>query len=48
MRELARAQGFPDYFKFYGTVDQVNRQVGRLCPQMTSPLMHFHRSEMQS
>ncbi|KAG8714584.1 uroporphyrin-III C-methyltransferase, partial [Ceratobasidium sp. 423] len=28
MREIARAQGFPDHFKFHGTVEQVNRQIG--------------------
>ncbi|QRV90058.1 DNA (cytosine-5-)-methyltransferase [Ceratobasidium sp. AG-Ba] len=28
MRELARAQGFPDSFVFHGDVDQVNRQIG--------------------
>ncbi|KAF8674221.1 Cytosine specific DNA methyltransferase replication foci domain [Rhizoctonia solani] len=28
MRELARAQGFPDHFRFHGTVEQVNRQIG--------------------
>lgn len=30
MRELARAQGFPDHFRFHGTVEQVNRQVNIL------------------
>ncbi|KAG9126884.1 hypothetical protein FRC07_001542 [Ceratobasidium sp. 392] len=28
MRELARAQGFPDDFVFSGSVDEVNRQIG--------------------
>ncbi|KAG8716664.1 hypothetical protein FRC08_009053 [Ceratobasidium sp. 394] len=28
MRELARAQGFPDDFVFHGSVDEVNRQIG--------------------
>ncbi|CAE6445450.1 unnamed protein product [Rhizoctonia solani] len=28
MREIARAQGFPDHFRFHGTVEQVNRQIG--------------------
>lgn len=28
MRELARAQGFPDDFEFHGSIDEVNRQVG--------------------
>ncbi|CEL55663.1 DNA (cytosine-5-)-methyltransferase [Rhizoctonia solani AG-1 IB] len=28
MRELARAQGFPDHFQFHGSIEQVNRQIG--------------------
>ncbi|KAF8604127.1 S-adenosyl-L-methionine-dependent methyltransferase [Ceratobasidium sp. AG-I] len=28
MRELARAQGFPDDFEFQGSIDEVNRQIG--------------------
>jgi DNA-cytosine methyltransferase len=32
VRECARAQGFPDTFKFYGSVNNMHRQVGNAVP----------------
>ena len=32
MRECARSQGFPDSYKFYGTVLDKHRQVGNAVP----------------
>ena len=32
MRECARSQGFPDRFKFYGTVHHRHRQIGNAVP----------------
>ena len=32
VRECARAQGFPDTFRFYGTVGSRHRQVGNAVP----------------
>lgn len=32
MRECARSQGFPDSFRFYGTILDKHRQIGNAVP----------------